>query len=401
MPSVTDPSALLSPPPAARVYLDSGGSAPLHAMTVAALDAARTQGWADPYRLSSEGRSSRNLLEASRQAIAEEFGARTEEVHFAPSHTAAIHAAIAAVARGRRRVGSRIVRSAVERSAVISAADYASAHADAGSERRGAVVVVGVDHLGHVDEAAMIEEISAPGTALACLQHANGEVGTTQRLGAIHAAARVAGVPLLVDAGSSAAHVTIAPDWDILTAHPADWGGPDGIGILIVRSGVRTSHRTPADPDRWFPGGVSVAAAYGAAVSLQAMQAEREQSSPSRHALIDLLRAGIADRVTDVEVLGAPDERLPHVLTFSCLYVEGEALLTELDREGFAVGSGSACTSITLEPSHVLAAIGALTHGNVRVNLHPGVSAADIERFLAVLPGAVNRVRAAMGVSDL
>ena len=375
-------------------------------MTLAALDAARTQGWADPYRLSSEGRSSRNLLEASRQAIAEEFGARTEEVHFAPSHTAALHAAIAAVSRGRRRVGARIVVSAVERAAVMSATDYASAHAgphegaDANQPAQGAVVI-GVDRLGHVDEAAMIVEITRPGTALVCLQHANGEVGTTQRLGPIHAAARGAGVPLLIDAGSSAGHVTIGPDWDVLTAHPADWGGPAGIGILIVRTGVRTSHTTPADPDRWFPGGVSVAAAYAAAVSLQAMRAEREELTATRHALIASLRAGIAERVKDVEVLGSPDERLPHVLTFSCLYVEGEALLTELDREGFAVGSGSACTSITLEPSHVLAAMGALTHGNVRVNLHPGVREADIERFLAVLPGAVERVRTALGVHDL
>jgi cysteine desulfurase len=99
--------------------------------------------------------------------------------------------------------------------------------------------------------------------------------------------------------------------------------------------------------------------------------------------------------------VGDPDDRLPHVVTFSCLYVDGEALVTELDRAGFAVGSGSACTSSTLEPSHVLAAMGVLTHGNVRVALDRSTTEDDVERFLAVLPGAVRRVRDVLGVSGL
>ena len=94
-------------------------------------------------------------------------------------------------------------------------------------------------------------------------------------------------------------------------------------------------------------------------------------------------------------------ERLPHIVTFSCLYVDGEALLHALDRAGFAVSSGSACTSDTLRPSHVLAAMGVLTHGNVRVSLHPGVSTEDVEHFLAVLPDVVARIRADAGVVGL
>jgi cysteine desulfurase len=106
-----------------------------------------------------------------------------------------------------------------------------------------------------------------------------------------------------------------------------------------------------------------------------------------------------------VEVVGDPDDRLPHILTFSLLYVDGEALVIELDRRGFAVGSGSACTSSTLEPSHVLAAMGVLTHGNLRVTLplEPIAPALDddISRFIAELPDAVATVRAQLGASGL
>ena len=97
--------------------------------------------------------------------------------------------------------------------------------------------------------------------------------------------------------------------------------------------------------------------------------------------------------IPDVEVVGAPDDRLPHLVTFSCLYVDGEALVTELDRSGFEVASGSACTSSALEPSHVLAAMGALTHGNVRVSVGRETTDDDVERFLATLPAVVDDLR--------
>jgi cysteine desulfurase len=101
-----------------------------------------------------------------------------------------------------------------------------------------------------------------------------------------------------------------------------------------------------------------------------------------------------AAALPDTEVVGDPEDRLPHLVTFSCLYLGGEALVTELDRRGFAVASGSACTASTLEPSHVLAAMGALTHGNVRVSVGRETTEDDVDRFLQVLPDAVQRLRA-------
>ena len=103
---------------------------------------------------------------------------------------------------------------------------------------------------------------------------------------------------------------------------------------------------------------------------------------------------GAVGEIENVEVLGDPSDRLPHLVTFSCLYVNGEALVSELDRLGFDVASGSACTASSLEPSHVLAAMGALTHGNVRVSVGRETTEDDVERFLELLPGAVERLRA-------
>jgi len=115
-------------------------------------------------------------------------------------------------------------------------------------------------------------------------------------------------------------------------------------------------------------------------------------------ALVDRIREQVPRLVPDVEVVGDPVRRLPHIVTFSCLYVEGEALLTELDRFGFAVSSGSSCTADTLRPSHVLEAMGVITHGNVRVSLPRGTKSPDVDRFLTVLADVVSRLRRDAGM---
>ncbi|MBL0886599.1 cysteine desulfurase family protein [Myceligenerans indicum] len=372
-----------------RVHLDNGGRAPWHPLAREAFLQALDDGWADPRRLHAEGRRAARLLDGAREAVAAVLGARTEEVRFTHSHTAALHRAVQAGAAGRRRAGSGIVVGASERAAVLHAADAA-----------GERVTVGVDRFGRADADAFGAALARPGVALAALQHANGEVGTRQPVEQVHEAARAAGVPLLVDAGASLGHAHVAGTWDLLAADPADWGGPAGIGVLAARGRVRLADDGPEDPEPWAPGGVSVPLAFAAAVALESVQSDLAAAGARRRQLVDRIRAAVTE-VPDVEVVGDPDSRLPHVVTFSFLYVDGEALVTELDRQGFAVGSGSACTASTLEPSHVLAAMGVLTHGNVRIALDRGTSPEDVERFLAVLPAAVGRVREALGVQGL
>src|SRR5262249_59865292 len=143
-------------------------------------------------------------------------------------------------------------------------------------------------------------------------------------------------------------------------------------------------------------GGMGAAGAW-----LRAVLAEADAEAARLRPLVDRIRAEVPRLVPDVEVVGDPVNRLPHLVTFSCLYVDGEALLTELDRRGFAVSSGSSCTSAAVRPSHVLEAMGVLSHGNVRVSLHRGVTAADVDAFLATLPEVVHGLRESAGMTGL
>lgn len=380
-----------------RVFLDAGGSAPLHPVARQALDATFSEGWAEPDRLHRESRRARLILDGARQAVAAVIGARTEEVFFAPSHVTALHHAVRGVARGRRRVGADIVTTAVDRAALLNAAEFAAARGN------GRHLLAPVDGYGRVHVETMAAALASPGVALTAMQHANGEVGTIQPVERIYAAAHDAKVPFLLDAGSSLGHLPQPDTWDLLTGNAADWGGPSGIAFLAARAGVRWTPDWPTDKDEggWFPGGVSVPLALAAAASLEAVVRDRQNSDAHRRALVDLIREVVPRTVPDVQVHGDPFDRLPHVVTFSCLYVDGEALLSELEKYGVAVGSGSACTSESGKPSHVLAAMGALTHGNIRIVLPRDATRAGIERFLAVLPMAVQRVRDQLGVQGL
>ncbi|MBA3783322.1 MAG: aminotransferase class V-fold PLP-dependent enzyme, partial [Nocardioides sp.] len=141
----------------------------------------------------------------------------------------------------------------------------------------------------------------------------------------------------------------------------------------------------------------NVPAALAAAAALQAVVEESAERGAREFAMVERIRHAVA-RLPDVEVVGDPVLRLPHLVTFSCLYVDGEALVHELDRRGFGVASGSACTASTLEPSHVLAAMGVLTHGNVRLAVGRSTTDDDVSAFLAALPDVVTELRARVGL---
>jgi cysteine desulfurase len=368
-------------------YFDVASTAPLHPLARQALLSALDEGWADPARLYRDARRARMMLDAARETVAAELGARPDEVVFTASGTQANQLGVVGALAGNHRKGRRLVHSAVEHSSVLHAAEQ---HEAAG----GSVGSVPVDRLGRVDPERFAREL-LPGTALACLQSANHEVGTVQPVAEVGAACAQAGVPLLVDAAQSAGRLSVPEGWSLLTASAHKWGGPAGVGVLAVRKGVRYRSPLPAD-DREsgrVPGFVNLPGVIAAAVALRAVRQESGRLNPGLHARIARLRAELPRLVPDLAVLGDPGQRLPHLLTFSCLYVDGEALLGELDRAGFAVSSGSSCTSSTLTPSHVLAAMGVLTEGNIRVSLPPDCTDDDIDLFLTALPRAVAAVR--------
>ena len=245
---------------------------------------------------------------------------------------------------------------------------------------------------------------------VAALQSANGEVGTRQPLAAAWEACRARGVPLVVDAQAGLGRDAVPEAYDVLVGDARSWGGPAGVGVLVVPERTRWRRpgavseaefgRTDAEP--------VVPLVLAAAEAWLATAADRADESISARELVDQVRTAAA-RVPDTMVVGDPVDRLPHVVTFSCLFVDGEALVHELDRRGFAVASGSACTASTLEPSHVLAAMGVLTHGNVRVTLPLAAAvsggdaarAAGVRAFCDELPDAVATVRAQLGTDRL
>jgi cysteine desulfurase len=373
-------------------YLDAASAEPLHPSARAALLGALDNGWADPARLHREGRQARLLLDQARESVAAELGCRPDEVSFTGSGTQAVHLAVLGAVQARQsasRGPGHVVASAVEHSAVLTAADWL--HRFSGTQ----VSVTGVDRVGRADVAAFAAAARRDRTLLACLQSANHEVGTIQPVAAAAAECERARVPLLVDAGASAGRLPVPTGWSLLTASARKWGGPAGVGVLAVRRTTRWREPFPADDreGRRVPGFPNVPGILAAAASLTAMGRERTGLDGALRALVARIRAAVPQRVPDAVVYGDPDDRLPHLVTFSCLYVDGEALVTELDRAGFSVSSGSACVADTRQPSHVLAAMGALTHGNVRVSLPRGADEDVITAFLDALPPIVAQIR--------
>ncbi|MEV0169617.1 aminotransferase class V-fold PLP-dependent enzyme [Streptomyces sp. NPDC050803] len=372
-------------------YFDAASAAPLHPVARQALLASLDEGWADPARLYREGRRARMLLDAAREAAAEAVGCRPDELTFTSSGTQAVHTAVAGALAGRRRVGRHLIVSAVEHSSVLHSAEV--------HERNGGTVTqVAVGRAGAVEPSAYAEGLRQD-TALACLQSANHEVGTEQPVAEVAEVCRAAGVPLLVDAAQSLGWGPVEGNWSLLTASAHKWGGPSGVGLLAVRKGVRFASQGPVDERESgrTAGFENIPAIVAAAASLRAVRVEAAQEAVRLRELTERIRTRVPRLVPDVEVVGDPVRRLPGIVTFSCLYVDGETLLHELDRAGFSVSSGSSCTSSTLTPSHVLKAMGVLSEGNVRVSLPFGTVAEDVERFLQVLPGAVAGVREKLG----
>ncbi|MEP6813976.1 MAG: aminotransferase class V-fold PLP-dependent enzyme [Marmoricola sp.] len=366
-------------------YLDGASSEPLHPAAREALLAALEHGYADPRRLHGRARTARLLLDNARAVVAESLGVRPDEVTFTPSGTHAVHLGILGLLAGRVRTGNRLVVSAVEHSAVLHAGQW---HESRGGE----LVTVPVDALGRVSP---VDVVAAGAAAVVAVQTANHEVGTVQPVAEITAACEA---PVFIDACASAGRLPLPEGWAAAAGSAHKWGGPAGVGVLLVRKGTRWRNPFPGDDrvDERGTGFENVPGAIAAAAALQAVVSESAALGARQRDLVDRLRSAAAG-IPDTEVVGDPVDRLPQLVTFSCLYVDGEALVTELDRLGFGVASGSACTASTLEPSHVLAAMGALTHGNVRVSLTRDTTEEEVDRFCRALPDVVARLRREVG----
>ncbi len=369
-------------------YLDTASAEPLHPAARDTLLAALERGFADPRRLHRAGRDARMLLDNARAVVAESVGAYPDEVGFTASGTDAVHRGLLgllAAREGQSQAPGGIVHTAVEHSSVLHAVAWRPSPAH---------VSVPVDPTGRVDADDVGRAARGPAVAAVAVQAANQEVGTLQPVDLLDLPE---GVPLLVDAAAAVGRVDLPTRWAVLAASARKWGGPPGVGVLVVRRSARWTTPFPGDSGLDALGADNVPGALAAAAALQAVLADRASVAAHQSALVDRIRAAAA-ALGDTEVVGHPVERLPHLVTFSCLYVAGDELVAALDRRGYGVASGSACTASTLEPSHVLAAMGALTHGNVRVSLRRDTTAEEVDGFCAALTDAVTEIRRGAGL---
>ncbi len=352
-------------------------------------------GWADPVRLHREGRRASLLLDQARERMAVMMRCRADELAFTSSGTQAVQLGVLGAVRARQsasRGPGHVVVSAVEHSSVLNAAAEAEL---AGSQ----LTITGVGADGRIDIAEFTDAVKRERTVLACLQSANHEVGTIQPVAEIAAECAAAGVPLCTDAAASAGRMSIPAGWSMLAASAHKWGGPPGVGVLAIRKAVRW--RAPLPPGsregHRVPGFPNLPAIMSAVAALEAFEADRDDADIALRMLTNQIRDRLKTLIPDCVVHGDHANALPHIVTFSCLYVDGEALVIELDKAGFSVSSGSACATDTQQPSHVLAAMGAITHGNVRVSLPRNTTEESVTGFLSVLPDIVSRLRSNAG----
>jgi len=341
---------------------------------------------ADPGRVHTDGRLSRAAVEQGREQVAALLGGRPREVVFTGGATEAIVAAVwGATERGRH-----VVLSAVEHSAVRDA-----------SAAFGEVTEVGVDDVGRVDPDELLATVRSGHTGLVHVQWANHEVGTLQPVAEVVAGCRARGVLVHVDAACAAGHVPLdfaALGADLLSVSSHKLGGPQGVGALLVRRGLRLRPLlVGGEQERSRRAGmenVAGIAGFGAACAALAGSLP-EEAVRARAQTVELVAAATA--VEGVVTYGDPDRRVPHVACMGVAGVEAEAVLLGLDQAGVAAHSGSACSSESLEPSPVLAAMGVEAERSLRLSVGWSTTEEDIEAFCLAFPAVIGRLRALRG----
>jgi len=377
-----------------RIYLDHAATTPTHPEVVKTMLPFFTDAFGNPSSIHSYGQEAKGAVEEARTKVAELIGARSEEIIFTSGGTEADNFALKGVAYANERKGDHIITTSIEHHAVMEVCNFL--------EKRGfGITCLPVDKYGLVDPDDVKRAITAK-TILISVMHANNEVGTIEPVEEIGVIAREAGVYFHTDAVQTVGHIPVNVDKlkvDLLSISAHKLYGPKGVGALYVRKGTRSvSLLHGGEQEKRRRAGtenVPAIVGLGKAVELtgQKMGREAERLTYLRDKLIE----GLGERIDHVRLNGHPTRRLPNNVNVSFDFVEGESMLLNLDLEGICASTGSACSSASLEPSHVLLALGFPTeqaHGSLRFTLGRENTEADIERVLEVLPGIVAKLRA-------
>jgi cysteine desulfurase len=377
-----------------RIYLDHAATTPTRSEVVEAMLPFFTDVFGNPSSVHSYGQEARGAVEEARTKVAELIGARSEEIVFTSGGTEADNYALKGVAYANEGKGNRIITTSIEHHAVLEVCKFL--------ERRGfRIIYLPVDKYGLVDPDDVRKAITDK-TILISVMHANNEVGTIEPVEEIGAIAREAGVYFHTDAVQTMGHIPVNVDRlkvDLLAISGHKFYGPKGAGALYVRKGTKlVSLMHGGEQEKGHRAGTeNVPAIVGLGKAVELARQEMGKGAERVAYLRDKLIKGLEEKIDHIRLNGHPRRRLPNNVHVSVDFVEGESLLLSLDLEGICASTGSACSSASLEPSHVLLALGVSpeqAHCSLRFTLGRGNTEADVERVLEVLPGIVARLRA-------
>lgn len=377
-----------------RIYLDYAATTPCDPEVIKAMEPYFFEKFGNPSSIHTFGQEAKKAIEDARQTVADSLGAKPEEIIFTSGGTESNNAAIEGVAHALEGKGRHIIISAIEHHAILEPAKFL--------EKKGfKITLLGVDKRGLIDPADVKKAITDK-TILVSVMHANNEIGTIQPISDIAKITRDKGVYLHTDAVQTTGHIPVNVselNVDLLSLSGHKFYGPKGVGVLYIRRGTRlerflrggdqekgrraSTHNTPG------------IVGLGKAVELcnKNMQSEMDFQIKLRDKLIK----EVLENIPDTLLNGDPKKRLPNNANFSIKYIEGESMLLNLDMLGIAASTGSACTSTSLEPSHVLLAIGLsheVAHGSLRISMGRWTKEEDINYLLENLPTVVKNLRA-------
>lgn len=377
-----------------KIYLDYAATTPADPRVVQAMLPYFTDYFGNPSSLHSFGQEAKRAVETARQKIASFIGANPEEIIFTSGGTESDNTALIGMAHAKKNKGAHIITTAIEHHAVLETCRFL--------EKEGfRITYLNVDKHGLVDPSAVEKAISSD-TILISIMHANNEIGTIQPIEEVGRIAREKGVDFHTDAVQTFGHIPISVNdlhVNLLSASAHKIYGPKGVGVLYVRKGTRfTPFLHGGDQERGRRASThNVPAIAGFDKAVEIAGEEMELETEKLLSLRDRLINGIIEGIEDSYLNGDTARRLPNNVNVSIAFVEGESMILNLDMEGIACSTGSACTSSSLEPSHVLMAIGLpheLAHGSLRFSLGKYSSKEDVDHVLEVLPGIVKKLRA-------
>jgi cysteine desulfurase len=375
------------------IYLDHAATTPLHPEARRAMEPFLGEVYGNPSSLHAAGQAARRALDDARDRVALALEARAEEIVFTSGGTEANNLALVGAFLAVREQRPHLLTVGTEHHAVLDTCRFL--------ERLGAeVTVVPVDGEGLVDPEDVRRALT-PRTGLVSVMHANNEIGTVAPLAEIAAITREAGVPLHTDAVQTVGALPVGLESlgvDLLSLSAHKFTGPKGVGALLVRRGtrLRSLHYGGGQERGRRAGTENVAGIIGMARALELALADREAEAVRQAALRDHLIERIRTLAPDVILNGHPTRRLPNNVNVAIPGIDAEALLLNLDLEGICASAGSACTAGSLEPSHVIRALGrppALVNGSVRFSLGRCTTKAEIDTVAERLAQIVARLR--------